>query len=349
MSEEQTGVEAPTAQSAGLVRGIPGRRIRTAGVLDLRGVPAEEVAKIEHIEMAGVILADEGNRAALGGVTMQLAGSVVVAPPDLRVLVQPDLEVSKAMVEGMAPGQKLMVVGNVFFRPEVPAALAAEKFEDLRIVGILVISETLLGALFGKLETTGVTVSVRDDVTQVVRSVGKTVLNADYLSRLADGGAYVNIGETIIGGDVPQQLLDQKIAAYHNVGVTTGPEPLLNLLKARCATNLGEFRAERAEEGPTGPEVSNFGRRTLTTAFLERLQDNSRYANFGKTMVAEEVSEELLSRKIAKYTNFGRTVGPGRLLAVLEDRCVENFGSFDETDEEEDDEECEEHEEEDEG
>jgi len=332
--EEQGGEEeerVPSAQSAGLVRGIPGRRIKTAGVLDLRGVPAEEVAKIEHIEVAGVILADPANRAALGEVPMQLAGSVVVAPPDLRVIVQPDLEVTKAMLEGMSAGQKVMMVGNVFFKPEVPPSLAAEKFEDLRIVGILLACEGLLGAMFGKLEITGVTITLSDTAAAVVRATGKTEITADYLSRFEDGTIYVNIGQTALASDLPEDLVAQKIAQYHNVGQTTGPERLLNLLRSRCPTNLGEFQVARGEPaGVAGRSVGNFGRRTISRAFLERLEDNCSYENYGETIIADDVPEELLLRKIARYTNYGRTVGPAALIAAMEDRCINNYGVFEE-------------------
>jgi hypothetical protein len=327
--------QQPTTESAGLIRGIPSRRIKTAGVLDLRGVPAEEVAKIESIEMAGVVLADEANRAALGKVKMNLAGTVAVVPPDLRIIIQPELEVSKGMVEAMAPGQKLMIVGNVFFKPEVPAALAAERFEDLRIVGILVVCEGVVGALFGKLEITGITVSLPNDVGNVVRAVGQAELTTGYLSRLADRTTYVSVGQTTIASDVTEELLGQKIVSYHNIGQTSGPVALISLLQSRCATNLGQFEVAEAEEGAEGATVNNFGERKLTRAFLERLQDNSHYENFGRTVIEEDIPEELLTRKLRSYRNFGRTEGPARLLASLEDRCVENFGVFIESGQEE--------------
>ncbi len=336
---EEEQQQEPTAESAGLVRGIPSKRIRTAGVLDLRGVPAEEVAKIEHIEMAGVVLADETNRAALGNVKMNLAGSVVVVPPDLKVIIQPELEVSKGMLAGMAPGQKLMMVGNVFFRPEVTPALAAEKFEDLRIVGIMVACEGVVGALFGKLETIGITVSLPDDVGNVVRAVGQTSLTTDYLSRLPDGSTFINVGQTSVADGVTEELLGQKIAAYHNVGQTTGPAGPLSLLQSRCTTNLGQFQPSQPEEAGEegGGTVSNFGKRTLTRRFLERIKDNSQYENFGRTVIDADVPEELLTQKIRGYRNFGKTVGPGNLIAVLEDRCTENFGVFAESPDDNDD------------
>jgi hypothetical protein len=121
--EKESMLRAATSESAGVIRGIPSRRIESAGVLDLRGVPAEQVAQIESIKSAGIILLDEKNSAALANVSVESAGSIVVAPSDLRVIVQPDITISRAMAEGMPSGQKVMVVGNAFIRPDVPAAL----------------------------------------------------------------------------------------------------------------------------------------------------------------------------------------------------------------------------------
>lgn len=232
----------------GMVTGVVGKRMGINGVLDLRGVPAEQVAGIEELMINGVVLMDEGNRDALAGVKSEINGTVIVPPAGMRVIVQPDIELSKASVEAMPSGQKLMLVGNIFIKPEVPPALVAEKFDDLRLIGIIVMGEAVQGALFGKMEMTGVSIIIPGHIKEVVRSMGDSTWNADYLGRLADGIAYLNIGKTQIPADVPEELVAQKIASYHNVGLTSGPEPILNLLKSRCKTNMGEFLTP-GEEG----------------------------------------------------------------------------------------------------
>jgi hypothetical protein len=255
MSEKEqtaTGVQAQPEEEFpwqnGMVAGIVGKRIGINGLLDLRGVPAEQVAGIEELRINGVVLMDEGNRGALAGVKSEINGSVIVPPPGMRVIVQPDIELSKASLEAMPPGQKLMLVGNVFIKPEVPPALVAEKFEDLRLVGIVVMGQGVQGALLGKSEMTGVSIIVPDGVSEVVRAMGDTKWSADYLERLPDGIAYINVGRTCIPAGVPGELIERKIASYHNVGVTVAPEPILNLLKARCGTSMGQF-LEPGEEG----------------------------------------------------------------------------------------------------
>jgi hypothetical protein len=249
--EPEEGEErGPQIVQNGLVRGVAGKRMIINGVLDLRSVDPERVAGIEHLVVNGVVVTDEQNRGALAHVRTVVNGQIMVADPDLRIIVQPDLEVTRAMLEGMSAGQKLMLIGNVYFRPDVPPSLAAEKFADLRLVGIIVACEGIHGALLGRMETTGVSIILPDGVGPVVRAIGHSELSVGYLSRLQDGTTYINIGHTEVPADVPEDLLGRKILAYHNVGHTSAPAPLLALLRSRCPTAYGHFSepGEEAEE-----------------------------------------------------------------------------------------------------
>jgi hypothetical protein len=241
---EQDEVEEEESWQNGLVKGIPGRRVGVNGVLDLRGVAQERVAGIESLKINGVVLMDEGNRDGLADVKTQINGTVLVVDPDLRLIMEPDMEFSKAAMAAMPAGQKVMLVGNVFFKPDVPAELIGEKFERLYVVGIVLACEGVQGALLGKGEITGISITLPDNVGEVVRSVGESRWTQEYVSRLADGTTYVNIGETRIADEVPEDLVERKIRDYHNVGQTVAREPVLALLKSRCRTNMGEFSAE---------------------------------------------------------------------------------------------------------
>ena len=70
---------------------------------------------------------------------------------------------------------------------------------------------------------------------------GACLLPYSYLARLPDRVAYVNIGRTRVPADMSEQLVAQKIASYHNTGLTVAPEPILNLLKSRGGTSMGQF------------------------------------------------------------------------------------------------------------
>jgi hypothetical protein len=224
----------------GIVKGGGSKRYQDVGVLDLRGVPARQVAQIERIHDVGVILLDEGNRNALRA-AVEDVGATVVAKPGLRVMVEPFLEISKATLEGMPAGQSLLLVGIVLFKPDVPPALVAQKFASLEVVGILLSSAQLQGALLGKMQLTGIQANLPDDAGPVVHSVGANKLTQNYLSRLQDNVVYVSIGVTTVEKDVTEAMLQQKIRTYCNIGVTNGPTRLTDVLKARAAANIGVF------------------------------------------------------------------------------------------------------------
>ena len=103
------------------------------------------------------------------------------------------------------------------------------------------------GALLGGAEIIGVSVTLPDNIGDLIRSIGENTLTHEYLSELSDGATYLNIGLTTVPDDLPRELLDRKIASYYNIGETIAPAPLLALLKARCPQNLGEFK-DSAEE-----------------------------------------------------------------------------------------------------
>lgn len=248
MSEhEQVTQEAEPEQGgrdrgqSGIVKGVAGKHLSVNGVLDLRGVPAEQVAQIETLHVRGVVLLDEANRGALAGIAPEINGTVMVADPDMRILVQPNLDLTKAMVEAMPAGQKLMLIGTIYISPDVPPALLAEKFADLRLVGIIIASESAQGALFGKLEIVGISITLAADTGVVIRSIGNTEWTEEYLSRLEDGATYVNVGRTEIPISLSEELIARKIRAYHNVGQTVAAKSILALLKSRGGTDMGSF------------------------------------------------------------------------------------------------------------
>ena len=230
------------SSSVGAMQGIPGRRIKDVGLLDLRGVPADRIAQIQSIDSVGAILLDEGCRTALEQVRMNSVGTVAIVGPDVRVIVEACMEFSKATLEAMPGAQELMLIGIVFFAPDTPPALVTEKFASLQVIGILLAGAGVQGALLGKMQITGVTVTLKENADPIIRCIGQTRIDAKYLSYLQDGIHYLNVGQTILSEDVPEELLAAKIATYYNVGQTTGPAPLLSLLQARCPTNLGQFQ-----------------------------------------------------------------------------------------------------------
>jgi hypothetical protein len=159
-------------------------------------------------------------------------------------------------------------------------------------------------------------------------------LTRNRLSRMADGISYTNYGTLRVADDVPEELLAQKISSYTNYGRTVAPANLLGVLEDRCEDNYGAFlepeeEAEQREEAAQHrrPARENHSDVTLTMEYLSAMQDGTDYENHGRVTIPEDLPEDLLARKIASYDNHGTTIGPMKLLALLEDRGA-NFGHF---------------------
>jgi hypothetical protein len=252
-SEAQT-TESSTSGNMGMIKGVPGRRVENIGLLDLRGARPEDLQQVEWIKNVGAILIDPPLKGALTHIHLENVGTVVEVAPDCQVLVEPWQEFSRATLEAMTPGQKLFLVGMVLFRPDVPSELVAEKFAELHVVGVLMAPAGVQGALLGKLHITGVPVTLPSDKDiPIIHNIGQNLIGNGYLKYLADNAMYINIGQTVLESDVSEELLASKFASYINVGQTVAPRPLLDLLKARCATNLGHFAEPSSEsEGDAG-------------------------------------------------------------------------------------------------
>jgi hypothetical protein len=242
--EEETPERESAMDSIGVLQGVPpGRKIHHAGVLDFRRIPSEQIARIVYIGSADVLLLDEENRLALRGVKIHHVRSVLIASPDERVLVTPQLDLSRTAVASMPDGQRLLVIGNVFIAPDVTADLIGQKFNAFRVIGTLTAGAGALGALAGRsLFGSGMTIALPEDTGPITRVFGETRMTSDYLNELPDGTTYLNFGETEIRGRIELSLLREKIRAYYNMGETKGEEAALAVLRARCPMDTGEFK-----------------------------------------------------------------------------------------------------------
>src|SRR5262245_33879235 len=83
----------------GTLQGLrPGRSMHHVGLLDLRRIPPEQLAQVEEIHTVDVLLLEEQTREHLRLATLHHVGSILVAAPDERVLVTPQLELTRAAI-----------------------------------------------------------------------------------------------------------------------------------------------------------------------------------------------------------------------------------------------------------
>ncbi|MBB6051576.1 hypothetical protein [Armatimonas rosea] len=237
----------PGASNAGHLIGVPGPHVENVGVLDLRTCTLEELSQLKSLRNIGTVLVSSAIRGGLSGVSSENVGSFIEADPDERLLVGPMLELDGLALEAMEEGQKLIVVGILWFTDTVTVEQVQKKLSRLRLTGILLAPQAVRGALLARIEHIGPIVTLPVGVKNVIKEIGQKTITAGYLRHVKDDNLYVNIGQTIFAEDVPLELVQQKISAYINIGQTVAPRGLLDYLDARCEANLGNFATPETE------------------------------------------------------------------------------------------------------
>ena len=114
------------------------------------------------------------------------------------------------------------------------------------------------------------------------------------------------------------------------------PRPLATVDLAQIGPRIAEAITRHVQaafspalpHGPAGRERANYSSMKWTAERLSRMGEGTRFTNYGHLTIGEDVPEELLSRTIAAFANYGRVIGPENLIGLLEDRCDENYGVF---------------------
>ncbi len=108
-------------------------------------------------------------------------------------------------------------------------------------------------------------------------------------------------------------------------------EELLDALQRSYPSETTAAKSDVGYESDArGGRRRNYGQARLTNKSLSRMPLGSNYENYGRVQIADDVDPELLSRKIAGFTNYGHVTGPGNLISILES-AGDNYGSFDES------------------
>ena len=237
-------------QNVATLRGVPGESVANIALLDLRGTSAEDLQRLKHMSNVAAVLIDRGQGSAIAHVRKSNVASIIEAEPDERVIVGPVTEFDAETVESMSDNNRVTVIGIVVFDRDVLPALAAQKFERLQVVGILICPAGVRGALLDRLEHIGPAATLKVGGGPLVRNMGHRRLSAMSLSYLEEDSVFLNLGHVEIKSDVTVEMIRRKISDYHNIGHTEGPEEVIAYLQSRASTDLGNFSVKMPENAP---------------------------------------------------------------------------------------------------
>ncbi len=237
-------------QNVATLRGVPGASVANVALLDLRGASAEDLQRLQDMDNVATVLIDTGHGSAISHVRKRNVACIIEAAPDERVIVGPVTEFDAETLEAMADNIRLTVIGIAFFDRDVVPTVVAQKFERLRVVGILVCPAGVRGALLDRLEHIGVAATLNKGGGPLVRNMGARRLTAMNLRHLEGGSVFLNLGHVEITADVTVEMIQEKISDYHNIGHTEGPEEVIAYLQSRASTDLGDFSVKVQQDAP---------------------------------------------------------------------------------------------------
>jgi hypothetical protein len=130
--------------------------------------------------------------------------------------------------------------------------------------------------------------------TKTHTSIGRQVLNKDFLSQVSEPLFIVSVGQMLVEPDLPQAVFEQKIVGLAVVGQIVCPENFLGLFQSKARQVIGESVAYPL----MGKTVLNS--LTLDPVTLQTMADDTQLAVVGSLTAPAVLDNELVERKISR-------------------------------------------------
>lgn len=156
------------------------------------------------------------------------------------------------------------------------------------------------------------------DEAKTHTSVGRQVLNKDFLAQVNEPFFLLSIGQVLIEPDILPVEIEEKISGMAVVGQLVCPEPVLGVVQSKTKQVIGETVAY--------PIMAKFvsSSMTLNPASLLSLADGTEMAVVGSLTIPETVDNEILLQKISGLYVSGNITLHEENLAALQPRLVKS-------------------------
>ncbi len=282
------------------------------GVLDIRRTPREPVGEFKMINVGTVLYSQETARLLKGGKRINV-GNYVEASPEATVLVQP-VVFSGDYFEKQETPLDILVFGPVTFEHDVTGEALETGLARLSVFGgPLICPQHLLGSLQAKIQQLdGQTVAYSTASVRV--TMGRLVLDENYLQALEDGAELVAVGPLRLPRVLPNDLLERKIKRLHALEGILCHEENYNVLK-----NLLEDGVEEIKTIPAGFELVERPL-VLNNALLESLEARKLYCTRW-VRIGEDVTPSTLDGSLEALISNDRVFCPENLKGVISRKC----------------------------
>jgi hypothetical protein len=257
---------------------------KNIGLLDLRKATKEEVLEIGKIENIGTIIVTDEQSAAISNVEQSNIGNVLTLPDGIELVIQNgEYRLTKVMLEAFEGQVCIVVNGKLFVEPIGDAQLLSKIYRGT-INGRVIIMESDLGILTGKLQVNGESVSYKEGERLVE---GKFILIDNNMYGVTPGTKLV-IDELIALDTFDEALFDE---TFKNIRVLKSVIVSKDNIR-KIAGKIENYL--EVEKHVLTPEYQYFDKLTLDANTITSLKAPKLYVR-GK-LVIEVSAQELLAK-----------------------------------------------------
>lgn len=289
----------------------PGTVIGNVNILDMTNATEQSIAAIKKIRDVNILLYSKETAYLVPRLVidnLNTSAEVSTAPK----ITTGQLVISKeSILEGNEPIDHV-VVGQLLIEPDVTPSDLERTFASLVMVGQLLCPEPVMGVLKSKMkQMVGQSMTYAADCKLVM---GKVILNESQLNGLDDNSELMVLGSLIVPGDLPVELMKQKIAKMKVLGNVRCPEEYAGLVRSRTTNAFGH-----TDIVPTG-YIPIEKPLVLDDATLDVLPGKKLYCTAG-VQIASDITSDRLNDCIEGLVSKRALLCPSSLRSILAKKC----------------------------
>ena len=220
--------------------------IKDVPILDLRGVPVEQLANVEQVQNVRTIVLDAQNAEAFMRIPRVNVRSHLIVKPD-ESLFTGQIDLNDPYLSRMQDDTSCVLLGQALI-DGFTISLFLRKVRSIRIYGqVLYADAASAGALLSRTER------LQGQLLWMPRHsrrwIGATHLDVERLQSL-NGKPVVSIGPITIDPQVTVADITSLVPAMTQIGEIKGREDVVCALLSRCKTRLGNYSLSQAQTTP---------------------------------------------------------------------------------------------------
>jgi len=174
-----------------------------------------------------------------------------------------------------------------------------DKIKIIKNVNVLLVSHETASYLLGiPSKNVNIVVEIPADA-ETVPCMSQITVNANYLAHAASRKFLIVVGRILVEPDVTPELIDEHLAGIALVGKLICPESVVGALHSKASMLTGKTITYPKDA------VLVMNSLTLDDAFLNSLDDGSHVVVTGSLRVLDDVTNELVERKIKALQAHG--------------------------------------------